>query len=540
MSHAGLINLHYSMLFSMFGLDYCYLPFELADTAMTAKHHIILITVRGEGSLTIDEASLNMKHSRGYLIPPGSAYRIRPGKEGVSYYRVLFGMLRLGEDGSTAGEEVIPERILRPGELNCQPFSQCIDRLEVLYQMRDCRDELELFEQQIRFQEWLRFIFRQNGLAGTERDMRQAVEASIQHIKQNYQDSLTVDYLATQANITRWQYTRLFKEMTGKVPLEYINDFRMDRAKQQLLISEDRLFEIAQNVGFNNEYYFNRRFKKSVGVSPGQYRRSYRGKKRVFAPFLEDFLVALGVTPLIQCTQAEWGKQEYLKLANVPVFDIGAGDMEALSSHKPDIIIMDGGFSRWIASDVLGSLAPMYSLSHPGEDWRSTLETVAELLDCRSKVVDIIGDYEQRSDKARKLLKPLLHRQSVAFLRISALGISLYGGEDHGYTGPILYRDLGLTPPLLVKKLTRDSRKVLLEPQELVELDADHLFITFDKRHSTREREEREILNSPLWQSLRVVKGGYVYEVDFYTWMNYGILSHRQKIDDVLAALTSG
>ncbi|WMT43071.1 hypothetical protein RE628_12830 [Paenibacillus sp. D2_2] len=138
------------------------------------------------------------------------------------------------------------------------------------------------------------------------------------------------------------------------------------------------------------------------------------------------------------------------------------------------------------------------------------------------------------------MLKPLLHRQSVAFLRISTLGISLYGGEDHGYTGPVLYRDLGLTPPLLVKKLTKDARKVLLEPLELLELDADHLFITFDKRHSTREGEEREILNSPLWQSLRAVRDGCVYEVDFYTWMNYGILSHRKKINDVLAALTSG
>lgn len=540
MSHAGLMNIPYSMLFSMFSMDYCYSPFESADKAILAKHHIMLITVRGEGSLTIDEVSLNMKHGKGYLIPPGSAYLIRPGKEGISYYLVLFGMLRLREGGSAAVEEVIPEQLLSPGELNCQPFSQCIDRLEILYQMMDCRAELELFEQQIRFQEWLRFIFRQNGFVGTERDTRQAVKASIQHIKQNYRESLTVDHLATQANIIRWQYTRIFKEMTGKVPLEYINDLRIDRAKQQLLMSDDRLFEIAQNVGFNNEYYFNRRFKKSVGVSPGQYRRSYMGKKRVFAPFLEDFLVALGVTPLIQCTQAEWGKQEYLKLANVPVFDVGTGDMDALSSHKPDIIIMDGGFSRWISSDVLGSLAPMYSLSHPGEDWRSTLETVADLLDCKSKVVDIIGDYEQRSDKARKLLKPLLQRQSVAFLRISALGISLYGDENHGYTGPVLYRDLGLTPPLLVKKLTRDARKVLLEPLELSELDADHLFITFDKCHSSRDGEEREILNSPLWQSLRAVRGGCVYEVDFYTWMNYGILSHRKKIDDVLAALTSG
>lgn len=55
-------------------------------------------------------------------------------------------------------------------------------------------------------------------------------------------------------------------------------------------------------------------------------------------------------------------------------------------------------------------------------------------------------------------------------------------GEKHGYTGPVLYRVLGLTPPSSVQKFGADVRKVILSPKELAALDADHLFITFDKR----------------------------------------------------------
>nr|WP_234410425.1 hypothetical protein [Caldalkalibacillus mannanilyticus] len=147
---------------------------------------------------------------------------------------------------------------------------------------------------------------------------------------------------------------------------------------------------------------------------------------------------------------------------------------------------------------------------------------------------------EQYENKAREAKEVLWHSvcgQTVAFLRISACGISLYGGCKHGYTGPILYKDLGLTPHSIVLKLAGKSRKVALTQEWLEQLDADHLFITFDKRHSNTDGEERRILDSPLWKRLPAVKNKCVYEVDFLTWMNYGVISHGKKIDDVLKVL---
>jgi ABC-type Fe3+-citrate transport system substrate-binding protein len=67
----------------------------------------------------------------------------------------------------------------------------------------------------------------------------------------------------------------------------------------------------------------------------------------------------------------------------------------------------------------------------------------------------------------------------------------------------------------------------------LSELDAEHLFITFDRQ----EGEDRELLDTPLWRSLPAVRSRCVYEVDFMAWMNYGVLSHQRKIKDVLEVL---
>src|SRR5690349_7126396 len=58
--------------------------------------------------------------------------------------------------------------------------------------------------------------------------------------------------------------------------------------------------------------------------------------KRVSALYREDYLVALGVTPIVQYYNPMWGKQDYLKL-EVPLFDV-TGSVEALLVSEPDLI----------------------------------------------------------------------------------------------------------------------------------------------------------------------------------------------------------
>lgn len=59
------------------------------------------------------------------------------------------------------------------------------------------------------------------------------------------------------------------------------------------------------------------------------------------------------------------------------------------------------------------------------------------------------------------------------------------------------------------------------------------MFVTFDKRwgHTPGAREDERLALLP------GVRNNSVYEVDFLTWMNYGILSRSKKIDDVLKVL---
>ncbi|MGF9695774.1 helix-turn-helix domain-containing protein [Paenibacillus sp. MABNR03] len=419
-----------------------------------------------------------------------------------------------------------------PIELSYSPWSSCLEVLDQMLRQQETSDWLEQWDMQLRFQEWFRVLLQQNDPRNTCQDHRSLLQRSIRYIRDHYNQPITVDELAADTRLTRSSYTRQFKEMTGKLPLDYVNTIRLERSKQLLQLTDDRLHDIAQNVGFSNEYYFSRRFKQYAGISPGVYRRHYRQEVRVFAPYLEDFVLALGVEPVLQSAHHSWGKQRYLGLDHIPEFDVTRQDAIFNESHKPDFILLNAGHTRWNLERFKHTV-PTFYVNHQGEDWRSILRSTADVLGKGSRVWDIVGTYEEKVREAKDLLARCTHGKTVAFLRISATQIVLYGAQQ-GYVGPVMYGDLGLTPHPLVQQWTKEERRIDIQPEHLAQLHADHLFITFDNVDSVIPGEERKLLDTTEWKQLPAVKRGHVYEVDFLSWMNYGVISHGKKIDDIL------
>ena len=72
---------------------------------------------------------------------------------------------------------------------------------------------------------------------------------------------------------------KLFKEQTGEFFNDYLLRIRIEEAKRLLLENRLRMGEIASAVGFSNQSYFNRMFRKSCGVSPAEYRRQCSEEK---------------------------------------------------------------------------------------------------------------------------------------------------------------------------------------------------------------------------------------------------------------------
>ena len=74
--------------------------------------------------------------------------------------------------------------------------------------------------------------------------------------------------MAKRFNFSTNYFSRLFKEQTGKTFLEYVNEYRIQRASEMLIFSDDMITDIAMEVGFNNLSYFIRQFKRFLAALP--------------------------------------------------------------------------------------------------------------------------------------------------------------------------------------------------------------------------------------------------------------------------------
>lgn len=102
----------------------------------------------------------------------------------------------------------------------------------------------------------------------------------IDHIHQNFQENITVAKLAQIIPINKNKCTELLKSYTGYSPMNYVIDYRLLKAKELLLNTDQSIAEICYEVGFNNLSYFSARFKRRYGISPKCFRETFSVKRK--------------------------------------------------------------------------------------------------------------------------------------------------------------------------------------------------------------------------------------------------------------------
>lgn len=75
-------------------------------------------------------------------------------------------------------------------------------------------------------------------------------------------------HYANLCNISEVGFRRSFKEFTGKSPIEYRNDIRLNNAKKQLESGQYTVAETAEACGFSNLSFFTRLYKRKFGHTP--------------------------------------------------------------------------------------------------------------------------------------------------------------------------------------------------------------------------------------------------------------------------------
>jgi AraC family transcriptional regulator len=85
---------------------------------------------------------------------------------------------------------------------------------------------------------------------------------------------ISLSQLAREVRMSPFHFARAFKQSTGLPPHQYLVRLRIDRACELLETTHLSVYEIASAVGFNDPSYLARVFRRTIGLTPAEYRRS--------------------------------------------------------------------------------------------------------------------------------------------------------------------------------------------------------------------------------------------------------------------------
>lgn len=105
------------------------------------------------------------------------------------------------------------------------------------------------------------------------------IKPAVDHIEAHYNDQLTLEDIARSAHLSASRLAHLFKEQMGITVIDYLTSVRINRAKKLLLATDKNCSEVCFEVGYNNQSYFIRTFKESVGLTPLQFRQNNKRLK---------------------------------------------------------------------------------------------------------------------------------------------------------------------------------------------------------------------------------------------------------------------
>ncbi|MFW5829631.1 MAG: helix-turn-helix domain-containing protein, partial [Planctomycetota bacterium] len=115
------------------------------------------------------------------------------------------------------------------------------------------------------------------GLPAERRRIDPRIRYAILHLQQNISRPLSVPALAAQVRLSASRFAHLFTEETGVSPMRFLDNLRLEQARQLLLADHQSVQAVALQVGFKDPFHFSRRFSERYGQAPSHWRRQALG-----------------------------------------------------------------------------------------------------------------------------------------------------------------------------------------------------------------------------------------------------------------------
>lgn len=233
-----------------------------------ADHELVLIT-GGKGKVMIESGLFLLKAGVMLYFPPGLNHSMHSDNDNpLTFYGVHFSYFFAeffnNQWKYEDGREALPVKnffeiiAFQKMELLFRKLNQCWNEKAPGYEMM-CRSTLLEILCQSMCRDEINYA------------VRKKITCLLTFMNENLEKKITVREMAEMVNLSPDYLSAQFKCITGFTIVQYLNRNRIDRAKVMLSDGRQKIREVAEKLGFCDEFYFSRVFKKYEGVSPANY-----------------------------------------------------------------------------------------------------------------------------------------------------------------------------------------------------------------------------------------------------------------------------
>ncbi|WP_139994079.1 AraC family transcriptional regulator [Paenibacillus paridis] len=491
---------------------------SMVPQVQQSEQHMLLVITNGSGEMVVNAQRLVVHPAHVLLLPPGMECKFNSwSSQPLAFNQFSYDIYGQGIDGEICRET--EESVIH----------QAMPLQEATVLARSIASgwygsQWDRMEANIRFQELLLSVLKRAELEPHPPfdHVRERIQLTKAYIEAHFQQDLTREALAAMAGMSVAHYARLFKRDVGQGPMEYLNEIRIAHAGDILLGAERTIRETAHRVGYQDEFYFSRKFKAITGFSPTVYIKKHRTSSRIASAAIPytGHLLALGVQPyaaLVNPSQEPTaGLRDTLEVGH------GQPELDRLLIARPELII---GFERTDyaepdKADLFRHIAPTCTVSFQGE-WRDHLRMIGRAVNKDQAAELWLEQYETLAERSRAAMRDRIGDQTVAVAQFQSGRFQLFGSRN---LGTVLYRDLQLERP---SQLAEVSHSRMLTIEQLAEYDIDHLILFTADEVRQREALRYSLASHSVWRELKAVRSGRVYDLGASrSYSCYTSLSH--------------
>lgn len=232
--------------------------------------YVFQYTLSGEGRLEMEGETYRLEAGQAFLVEIPSDHRYYLPADSKQWEFIFITLV--GSEAAKCWNMMQKQA----GPVVEVPVNSVLIQLLLKIYQQTCEQKItDSYHASAKAYEFIMECYRfSKNIEKTKRNFSLNITKAVTYMQTHYHDPITLDEIAAISGYSKYYFIKQFQNQLNITPIQYLTKIRIQKAAELLRTTNSTIIEIAAAVGYANANYFNKAFRKVIGVSAGTFRDS--------------------------------------------------------------------------------------------------------------------------------------------------------------------------------------------------------------------------------------------------------------------------